>query len=101
VIGSIGYFPQADVYRFTAELGYWLSEKYWRRGFMKELIPAFTDHIFNSTEIQKVFARVFGRNIASQHLLEKCGFVREAVLKKALIKNNEWDDEVIYSFFRD
>src|SRR6266478_225303 len=35
-IGSIGVFPRADVYRRSAEIGYFLGEPHWGRGIMTE-----------------------------------------------------------------
>ena len=33
-VGSIGIFLKEDVYRRSAELGYWLAEPYWNKGIM-------------------------------------------------------------------
>jgi len=41
--GGIGIRIGADVHRHTAELGYWLSEEFWRRGIMTDAVVAFTD----------------------------------------------------------
>src|SRR6476619_3102352 len=30
--GGIGFYPGADVERFSAEIGYWLAEPHWGRG---------------------------------------------------------------------
>lgn len=49
---------------------------------------------------QKIYATPFSFNIASQKVLQKAGFEREAILKKAAIKNGEIVDEHYYSFFR-
>ena len=35
--GSIGLFLGSDVYRRSAELGYWLGEPFWGRGIMTEI----------------------------------------------------------------
>src|SRR3954451_21684906 len=35
-IGAIGYVPGVDVERYSAEIGYWLGEAYWRRGIASE-----------------------------------------------------------------
>ena len=38
VIGSIGAFRQGNIHRQTAELGYYIAEKYWGKGFMTEAV---------------------------------------------------------------
>ena len=38
--GAIGLVLQGDVYRFSAELGYWIGEPFWRQGFATEATGA-------------------------------------------------------------
>lgn len=37
VIGSIGIFRQENIHRWTAELGYFVSEEYWGKGVTAKL----------------------------------------------------------------
>jgi len=97
VVGSIGIFPQADIHEKNAEMGYWLSEKYWRNGIMTKAIAEILDYGFRTFDITRIFARPFSTNLGSQRVLEKAGFELEARLKKALFKNGEYLDELIYS----
>ena len=99
-VGSIGIFPQADIHEKTAEIGYWLSEKYWGRGIMSKAIQEIVAYGFKTFDIIRVFARPFSTNMGSQRVLEKAGFELEARLKKALYKNGEVMDELIYVRFR-
>ena len=46
------------------------------------------------------FARPFGRNRASQRVLEKAGFVLEAKFEKTLYKFGEYEDEWVYAVRR-
>jgi RimJ/RimL family protein N-acetyltransferase len=52
---------------------------------------------FQTFEITRIYARPFSSNIASQKVLEKAGFIKEAVLKNAFYKNGKYLDELIYS----
>lgn len=45
----------------------------------------------------RIFSSVFEFNKASQRVLEKCGFEKEAVFKKAITKNGVIYDEVRYA----
>ena len=96
-VGSIGIFPQSDIHEKNAEIGYWLSEKYWGNGIIPKAIKDIVDYGFKTFDIVRIFARPFSTNKGSQKVLEKAGFELEAVLKKALFKNDEYLDELIYS----
>ena len=97
-VGGIGIHPQADIHRKNAELGYWLAEPFWGQGIITEAIKRTTDFAFKTYDINRVFARPFGTNMGSQRVLEKVGFKLEAKFEKALFKNNEYIDELVYAF---
>lgn len=99
-VGSIGIFPQADIHEKSAEIGYWLSEKYWGKGIMPKAIQEITEYGFETFDIVRIFARPFSTNKGSQRVLEKAGFELEARLKRALYKNGELMDELIYVKFK-
>src|SRR5258708_6414068 len=35
-VGSIGIFPGTDVYRRSAEIGYWIGEEFWGKGIAEQ-----------------------------------------------------------------
>lgn len=96
-VGSIGVYPQTDIHCRNAEMGYWLAEEYWGKGIMPEAIRQMVDYSFKNLAIDRIFARPFGTNIASQHVLEKVGFTLEAKFKKTIFKNGEYLDELFYA----
>lgn len=98
--GAIGLHPQNDVYRKNAELGYWLAEPYWGKGIITNAIIQMVDYGFKNFDINRIYARPFGYNIASQRALEKAGFTLEARLEKTIFKSGEYIDELIYSMRR-
>jgi RimJ/RimL family protein N-acetyltransferase len=95
--GSIGVYPQTDIHCRNAEMGYWLAEQYWGHGIMKDAIRQMVEYSFSNLDIDRIFARPFGTNIASQRVLEKAGFTLEAKFEKTIFKNGEYLDELIYS----
>lgn len=99
--GGIGIHPQDDIHRKNAELGYWLAEPFWGQGIITQAIPMAVDFAFETFDITRVFARPYGRNTASQRVLEKCGFVFEGKFEKTLIKNGQFGDEIMYAVRRD
>ena len=98
-VGGVGIHQFSDVYRKTAEIGYWLSEQYWNRGIVTEAIKAISEHAFANYDIVRLQAGVFHYNEASKKVLTKCGFTLEAIHKKAVIKNNILLDECIFVKF--
>lgn len=96
-VGSIGVFPQDDIHRLNAEMGYWLAEPYWGKGITTQAILLMVEYAFRTFPIDRIFARPFGSNIASQRVLEKAGFLLEGRFYKALIKNGVLEDELFYS----
>ncbi|HLO91103.1 MAG TPA: GNAT family protein [Lentimicrobium sp.] len=96
-VGSIGIFQKEDVHRKNAEIGYWLAEPFWGRGIIVQAIKLIVEYGKNTFDINRIYAVPFSNNPASQRVLEKAGFTLEATLKKALYKNGEYLDELIYS----
>jgi len=99
-VGSIGFFPRTDVERISAELGYFIGEGYWDKGIMTEAVKRIVTYAFTTFPLQKIYATPFDFNIASQKVLQKAGFEREAILKQAAIKNGKIVDLHYYSMFK-
>ncbi len=99
-VGAIGLHPQSDIQCKNAELGYWLAEPFWGNGIVTKAIKQMVDYGFKNWEIDRIFARPFGNNIASQKVLEKTGFILEGRFEKTLFKNGEYLDELIYAVRR-
>ncbi len=99
-VGGIGLHLQNDIYRKNAEMGYWLGETYWGKGIMTQAIREMTKYGFANLDIERIFARPFATNLASQRVLEKAGFMFEAKLHKTIFKNGQFLDECIYSILR-
>lgn len=56
------------------ELGYWIGEPYWKRGYATEAAHALVDLAFRSTGIAVLHATARVINPASRRVLHKCGF---------------------------
>lgn len=69
--GGIG----ARIEGSEADIGYWLGEAYWRQGIMKQAIPLFLHELQQlAPQTERIIARAFDFNAASQALLQACGF---------------------------
>lgn len=100
VVGGIGIELKSDIWRYSAELGYWLAPEYWGRGLMTGVLRAVVEYAFATFDINRLWAGAFVWNPGSVRVLEKAGFVYEARLQKSAFKDGEFVDEVIYAIVR-
>jgi RimJ/RimL family protein N-acetyltransferase len=96
-VGNISLSPASDVYRKSAEIGYFIGEPFWGKGIMTTAVNLITEWGFKTFDIARIYTGVFEYNIASQRVLEKCGFTKEAVFRKSIFKNENLYDEIRYS----
>lgn len=99
--GCIGLELQDDISRISAELGYWIGEKYWGKGIATEAVRQMLEYTFITfPHLIRIYARVFKSNTTSMRVLEKSGFHLESVQQQSAIKNNAITDEYIWVKFR-
>jgi len=98
--GNIGLHVGDDVYRKSAEIGYFLGEPYWNKGIMTRAVRLICEYGFRELDVVRIHTGVFDYNLASARVLEKCGFRKEAVFKKAICKNGMICDEIRYALVR-
>ncbi len=101
LVGSIGLHLQNDVYRFSAELGYFIGEPYWNKSITTFAVQTMLQYGFEKLHLQRIFASVFEHNEGSKRVLLKNGFLLEGVKKKAIYKNNQFLDEFLYGIVRE
>ena len=99
-IGGLGFQIGLDVCRVSAEIGYWISEAYWGRGFAARAVNALADWAFTEYKLTRVFALVFSHNQPSIRVLEKSGFQCEGVLRRSAVKNGVILDQLMYAKVR-
>ena len=96
-VGNISLSPGTDVYRKSAEIGYFIGEPFWNKGIVTKAVNVITEWGFSQLDIVRIYTGVFEYNQGSQRVLEKCGFVKEAVFKKSICKNNMIFDEIRFA----
>ncbi len=99
-VGGIGLHPQTDIFIKNMELGYWLAEPFWGKGIITRAIAQMLRFGFTQYAIDRIFARPFGTNIASQKALEKNKFILEATFHNTIYKHGEYLDELVYAIRR-
>lgn len=98
--GGIGADPGEGVYAKSARFGYWLGEPYWGRGIMTAAVRGTVEYLFAQFDFVRLEAPVFEWNPPSMRVLEKCGFVREGVLRQSIEKDGKIIDAVLYARLR-
>ena len=99
-IGGIGLILGTDIFRCSAEVGYWLGEPYWGKGLMTDALTLITEYAFKNFDLTRVWAGVFDWNPASAKVLEKAGYTFESRKKRSAIKDGKIVDELIYAVVR-
>jgi RimJ/RimL family protein N-acetyltransferase len=86
-----------DVYRKSAEVGYFIGEDYWNKGIVTVALNLITEYGFRNLNIVRIHSGVYEHNLASQRVLEKCGYIKEGVFQKAVFKKDQFWNEVRYA----
>ena len=100
-IGGIGLDLQSDVYRRSAEVGYWLGEPFWGLGIATKSLQALTEYAFAEFDLIRLYAHVFEWNPASARVLEKVGYKYEGRLRKSITKDGQAIDQSLYAIVRE
>ncbi len=85
-VGGAGILPGAGPSACSVEIGYWLGEPYWGRGAVTRVVAALTAQALARPGVTRVFAPVHADNPASMRVLEKNGFEREGLQRRAVLK---------------
>jgi len=96
-VGGIGAEPGEGIFAKTGNFGYWLGETFWNRGIMTAAVRATADYALEVLDLARLESPVFEWNPASMRVLEKCGFQREGVLRRSIVKDGELIDQVLYA----
>ena len=101
LIGSISAERCQNIHSQTAELGYYLGEPYWGKGYGASAVRQLCRHVFENTDILRIFAEPFACNTASCRVLEKAGFRLEGTLRSNAVKNGKVLDMKMYALLRE
>ncbi len=96
LVGAIGAEKGQNELRTNMEIGFWIGEAYWGQGIATEATKLFVKHLFEKFPVYRLFATVYDFNIPCMRVIQKAGFLEEAILKNAFIKNDKVGD--IYQY---
>jgi ribosomal-protein-alanine N-acetyltransferase len=94
-IGSL--IQQTHEHRINAEIGYWIGEPYWGKGYATAAVKQLIGFAFEELGLLRIYAGVYDYNVASMRVLEKAGFQKEAIMHSSVIKDGKLHDEHVYS----
>ncbi|MCR4030003.1 MULTISPECIES: GNAT family N-acetyltransferase [Flavobacterium] len=96
LLGIIGFYKmQPENYR--AEIGYMLSPDFHGKGIVPEAVNVLINFGFKNLNLHSIEAVIDPENYASEKVLQKCGFVKEAHLREAEFWEGNFLDKVVYS----
>jgi ribosomal-protein-alanine N-acetyltransferase len=96
-VGFIG----THLYGGMLEIGYALDASERRHGYCTEAVQIMVDYLFLSKDIVRIQAATHVENKASQRVLEKAGFQKEATIRKGLYASGNWVDIHVYGILRE
>jgi RimJ/RimL family protein N-acetyltransferase len=89
--------PELDDDSRTAELGYVVAPAARGRGVATEALRQLTEWAFSAREMQRLELLISVDNLASKRVAERCGYVREGVLRSLHLKQGRREDTEIWS----
>jgi len=82
---------------FKGEIGYWLAKKYWNKGIVTQAAGIMAKIGFKKLKLKRIYANIHHNNKSSARVLEKNGFLKEGLLKKAGLKKGKVFDVFMYA----
>ena len=103
VVGFVRYtllsLPDADIPH--PEIGFGIPEISSRgKGHAQEAVRLLVGYLFAGYPVERVSALTDEENKPAQQVLESVGFQREGALRRAMFRDGEWRDVVLYGILR-
>ena len=96
LIGILGFYSMAKEH-YRAEVGYMLHTNFHKQGIIKEAMPVVLEYGFRQMKLHSIEAVIDPRNTASENVLIRSGFVKEAHFKENFFYEGGFLDSVHYS----
>jgi [ribosomal protein S5]-alanine N-acetyltransferase len=96
MLGVIGHY-RIKPEHYRAEVGYMILPEYHGKGITTEAVQCVVDYGFNTMQLHSIEGVIDPENGASERILQKCGFVKEAHFKENEFYDGKFIDAVIYS----
>jgi [ribosomal protein S5]-alanine N-acetyltransferase len=99
IIG-LGGFCNLHMRKKYGEVGVWITESKWKKGFAKEATKLFMKYGFEDLNLNRVEAVARVKNPAAWRLLENLGMTREGTLRQRAKLGDKPADDYMYSILK-
>lgn len=96
MLGVIGHY-RIKPEHYRAEVGYMILPEYHGKGITTEAVQCVVNYGFNTMQLHSIEGVIDPENGASEKVLQKCGFVKEAHFKENEYFDGKFIDAVVYS----
>ena len=99
IIGQVNYMLKGDR-EFQREIGYVINPKFGGRGYVHEALVAMIGYIFEMPGVERIYATIDPRNVASEKVAIALGMRKEAHHIRDEFFKGEWMDTLIYAILK-
>lgn len=85
-IGNISLDFCTDIKSHSAELGYWIGEDYWNKGYVTLALQKLIQLYASDKTLKRIFAEVVTLNVGSIRVLEKMDSLMKELSKKVFTR---------------
>ncbi len=93
-IGGMGLHLKKEHHK--AEVGYWIGEPFWNKGYATEALRAILKFGFEELELNKIYAKYYTYNPASGKVMVNNGMIKEAEFVDTQFKLGKFVTEMQY-----
>lgn len=100
-IGGCG-INKIDWKNSIAVVGIFIGDKaYWGKGYGTDAMKVLINFIFEQMNINKIKLNVYDFNKRAVRSYEKCGFMKEGILRQELFRDGKYNDEIVMGLLRE
>jgi RimJ/RimL family protein N-acetyltransferase len=99
IVGMIGC-TWAGREHLCMELGYWIAEPYWGKGYAVESGRRLLDWIFANYTVNRIQAHCIAENVGSERVMEKLGMKYEGLSRSKIFRKGRYWDVKFYGLLR-
>ena len=97
-IGGIGLTVEQRFKR--AEIGYWIAEPFWNKGYATEATELIVKFGFETLRLNKLTSSHLDKNPASGKVMIKNEMIKEGELKEHILKGSTYHSLILYGLTR-
>ena len=98
-VGIIG-LKDTDMGNRKTEVGYWLSEKFQRKGIVTRSCRALIEFAFNDMNLHRIQLKAATKNFKSQAVAERLGFILEGIERDGELHSHGFVDLNVFSLLK-